>query len=78
MIEERSIICALPSGYRIRIDRESEAIHDLILWLDEPELGIGYAAYMQVSFSEVIREKRSKLEDYTIYPVLNKRKSEMN
>jgi hypothetical protein len=21
---------------RIRIDRESEAIHDLILWLDEP------------------------------------------
>jgi len=22
--------------YRIRIDRESEAIHDLILWLDEP------------------------------------------
>jgi hypothetical protein len=29
--------------YRIRIDRESEAIHDLILWLDEPA-GIGTAS----------------------------------
>jgi len=29
--------CSKTNGaQRIRIDRESEAIHDLILWLDEP------------------------------------------
>jgi hypothetical protein len=37
---------------RIRIDRESEANHDLILWLDEPGLW-QEASYRQISFLNV-------------------------
>jgi hypothetical protein len=33
-------------GQRIRIDRESEAIHDLILWLDEPAAGTWQGLYI--------------------------------
>ncbi len=52
-----SLFFVLTKGYTLRIDRESKANHDLILWLDEPA-GIKQDHYRcKYLFSEVGRSQ---------------------